>query len=305
MTCQKVAAIKLIVGTCRGSRADARAIAKSMIDRYFDAPEICRFYLKVEKGVGVHYEIQQGGEGRAYLPSILQALGEDRDDITLATEERQVKIWRRSNGDLFCLWLASDDEHPIDVDGLVKSGPRMTRHTSSSGAMTNAGRIVFLAGALVLGAGVLNQAALTPDANHLGEIYAERFAGPEASAHLPIVHLEQALSAIEQGTLVSIRRINDPFRHGWRAVIETTADGAAEREITDYHRNANGTWTEMEVKTITDGDSTIELIRKADRQSDLTRGDFKINEPADLTERLTPEKSPPEIHRLAIEGEGS
>ena len=64
--------LKVFIGTCLGSYKDAEYMARGYVERYFDVPGRSWIFLKKESGVGVHFEIHEGGDGRPYLPSILE-----------------------------------------------------------------------------------------------------------------------------------------------------------------------------------------------------------------------------------------
>ena len=76
--------IRVMIGTCPGSRADTEALARAMVDRYFDIPGNSYFYIQRQSGVGYHYEIQEGGGGQAYLPQVVQSLIEEHADGAFA-----------------------------------------------------------------------------------------------------------------------------------------------------------------------------------------------------------------------------
>lgn len=84
--------LRFMVGYLPGiERRDAKAFAQGFIERHFDALDTSGWYI-MKHGDGWLYEVQEGGCGLAYLPSILAALKENEDRVYVKTTTRYVRI---------------------------------------------------------------------------------------------------------------------------------------------------------------------------------------------------------------------
>jgi hypothetical protein len=112
--------IRLLVGTCPGTKKDAEAMARSQIDRYFDMPERAWLLTKALDDVGYLYEAHEAGEGRSYIDSILDLELEPNSTLTFKPSNgHAVEIIVREKNVLQSLIL------PEKVSAERESDPRM------------------------------------------------------------------------------------------------------------------------------------------------------------------------------------
>lgn len=123
--------IKVLVGTCLGSKQDTEALARSQIDRYFDIPGNSWMLIRQVEKVHV-YEIHEGGSGKPYLPNILKAMKGQAESVFLkALGGKPIQVIRRDDGYLSTLMLPSNTTPPdghveVDVDITGKMKPYAT-----------------------------------------------------------------------------------------------------------------------------------------------------------------------------------
>ena len=67
-------ALKIAFGSLRGaSSRDGESKCRTLIENHFGSPANCYFFFKKVKDV-TYYEIQEGGNGKAFLPSVIKLL---------------------------------------------------------------------------------------------------------------------------------------------------------------------------------------------------------------------------------------
>ena len=114
--------IRVLIGTCPGGKKDAEAMARAMVDRHFDIPGNAWFYLKAAPGIGTHYEIQEGGNGKAYLPSVLRHLHENDDRVVIRPlNARNVEVFARDEGQLQSVVLPEAQSEGAITAGIERS----------------------------------------------------------------------------------------------------------------------------------------------------------------------------------------
>lgn len=62
--------LRVLIGTCPGTKKDAESMARSQIERYFDMPDRAWIRIKELPDIGYLYEAHEAGEGKSYLDSI-------------------------------------------------------------------------------------------------------------------------------------------------------------------------------------------------------------------------------------------
>ena len=144
--------IRLMMGTCPGSRSDTEALARATVDRYFDMPQNAYFYIQKQSGVGHHFEIQEGGGGGAYLPRVVEALMQERAEVVISSlSGRQTRILMKDNGQLACSVLSEEDSVLPVTDGIDRT-EAMTPIESTGGDWVKLGVMMFSLGLLTIGA---------------------------------------------------------------------------------------------------------------------------------------------------------
>jgi hypothetical protein len=123
----EVSPTRILFGTCQGTKKDAVAIARSQIGRFMDAPELCSYFVAKHENDGYHYEVHQGGEGKAYLPSVLAQLKDEKtEDVILQPQERQTRVAMTSEGKLMCAYLSRQDTVEVHDTGVIEGSKKTT-----------------------------------------------------------------------------------------------------------------------------------------------------------------------------------
>lgn len=151
---------RVLIGTTIGSRDDALAIARAQIERYFEAPERAWLYVKEEKGLGFHYEIQEGGSGQPYLPSIVRAVTPATAALVLKiSDQYAIEIHLRPNGTLQCMILPQTKVASVTTStALQRATARMRPYSTTGREWVTAGAAAVVLGAVMLvGAGVVHK----------------------------------------------------------------------------------------------------------------------------------------------------
>lgn len=114
--------IRLIIGFLPGIEVkDARAFAQGYIERHMQAMDVAGWYVQRYKD-GALYEIHEGGDGRAFLPSILKQLETDAK-IYIPISGRIVTVEKDADGQISSLLMPED--FVCDPTLGLKGGPRL------------------------------------------------------------------------------------------------------------------------------------------------------------------------------------
>lgn len=114
--------IRLIIGFLPGIETkDARAFAQGYIERHMQAIDVASWYVQRYKD-GTLYEIHEGGEGRAYLPSILKLL-ESTPKVLIPISGRMVSVEKGADDQISSLLMP--ESFVGEATEGVKPGPRM------------------------------------------------------------------------------------------------------------------------------------------------------------------------------------
>lgn len=126
---------RVLIGTSLGTKDDAESLARSQIERYFDTPDRSWLYIQEENGVGVHYEIHEGGDGYPLLPALLKS---DRDTetgvIIKPVAQHAIEVFTRRNGTLHSLVLPEEQSRAAVMDPRLSFSRRRMRPHSTTGA---------------------------------------------------------------------------------------------------------------------------------------------------------------------------
>jgi hypothetical protein len=152
------APIRVMIGTCPGSKKDAEALVEALVERYFDIPSDSWYYLRREGRIGYHYEIHEGGEGIAYLPDIIKALEGDAEEVIVGTlSDRNLRVVRKANHHLASAVLTEQESRTPVTPGIRRSA-RMTPIASDGSEWMRVGVTAFSLGLLAFtSAGVLHK----------------------------------------------------------------------------------------------------------------------------------------------------
>jgi len=141
--------IRIVIGFLEGvSEKDASAYAKGFIERHFESLEKSYWYVQKHKD-GWIYEVHEGGEAKAYLPAIMQAL-ESHKAVYIPVSNRYLKAEYR-DGKLISL-LLPEDTKAVTTEGISASA-KMTPFKGYGKSWLYAGLSAFALGLITLVAG--------------------------------------------------------------------------------------------------------------------------------------------------------
>lgn len=108
---------RIIFGTARGTRRDARAFVEAQVDRYFDFPKRCSYYIKKAPGYGYHFEVQEGSRGGSALKEILAALSSEEEVEVLVVDanNHQYRVFKRTDGSLRTFFLSDEESNVQEI----------------------------------------------------------------------------------------------------------------------------------------------------------------------------------------------
>lgn len=135
-----------------GSRRDSVDFAKGYATKHFDAPAICWHAVMPFMG-GWLWEVQEGGPGRSFLPSVAKALAEGVEQSWFRVGTRAYSISMR-DGRPFCVLLPAAESKVLidgDVGKLVAKG-QMTHVINRGTGMLVFGSTIFVTGLIFLSA---------------------------------------------------------------------------------------------------------------------------------------------------------
>lgn len=147
----RIRPIRLVMGYLpEVSRRDAIEYAQGIASKYFDQQGLA-YYGAFEHANGFVYEVQEGGDGKAYAPGILQHFEEQGpfdsqrvDSVVVASATRMVQVQRLREG-LSCVLLPQ----------TATTEPTEWLKTSSPlEPALNRRRLFFMVGAFMLGSGL-------------------------------------------------------------------------------------------------------------------------------------------------------
>ncbi|WP_018234203.1 hypothetical protein [Thioalkalivibrio thiocyanodenitrificans] len=144
--------IRYIAGHMPGlSVKDGTAFVHAYIERNIDAIDATGYWVQKYED-GILYEIQEGGKGRALLPSILKKL-QTEDAVIIPTSTRQVRLGFTERG--FQCLLLPESSVEEETPG-IKGGPKLKPAKGdakgwviSGGVLVTLGLIVAISGSLI------------------------------------------------------------------------------------------------------------------------------------------------------------
>ena len=115
--------LRLMIGTCPGSRRDTEALVRAQVERYFDSPESAWFTLQKASTGGYHYEIHEGGDGFGYLSDALAHLIKQPEaTATLSSAgPRQIRVRLKPDGGLISTWLSESESGDRSTEGVYRA----------------------------------------------------------------------------------------------------------------------------------------------------------------------------------------
>ena len=135
-----------------GSRRDSVDFAKGYATKHFDAPAICWYAVMPFMG-GWLWEIQEGGTGRSYLPSVAKALAEGAEQSWFRVGMRAYSISMR-DGRPFCVLLPTAESKVLmdGETGRLSAKGQMTHVVNRGTSMLVFGSTIFVTGLIFLSA---------------------------------------------------------------------------------------------------------------------------------------------------------
>lgn len=166
--------LKVMFGTCPGTRSDTDALARSTVDRYMDIPDESFIYLQKNPAGGYHYEIQEGGDGHAYLPSVIKILSQEAEAVYLTPlNGRQVRVTMTKTGNLICSVLPAEGKNQPTTPDLVRKA-KMQAFASTGREWIKFSVMAFSLGLLTIGTASTIHKGISFSAQGYYE-YADRF----------------------------------------------------------------------------------------------------------------------------------
>lgn len=155
------APIRILIGTCPGSRKDTEAIARAQIERYFDIPEKSWFFIRKSKVDGYYYEIHEGGAGFAYLPSVVEYLSGGKTSVILkGTDKKAIEVHRRVGDEtLHSIVMSEQQSEALDQpDVIEQSRSRMKAYAITGAEWIKVGIAILAIGMFsITSAGVVHK----------------------------------------------------------------------------------------------------------------------------------------------------
>jgi len=164
-TYTETAPLRVLVGWAEGiSKNDAVDLAKGFIQRRFEAIDASWYAIAPFSG-GYLWEVHEGGQGKAYMPAVIDALSQDPGGVHwFPSRDRAFQVMMR-DGKPFCILLSASDSKAIIASErapLLPSG-KMVRAVKKGTAMLATGGAMFGTGfSFLLGSMVFFGLAGTP-----------------------------------------------------------------------------------------------------------------------------------------------
>lgn len=198
----------ILFGTTHGTKADAAAVARAMIERYMDVPELCHFYTLKNSDESFHYEIQESGQGIAYLPSLLTMLEGDVPKIIFGTATgRQIAVSMKKDGALKAVNLSGKERVAIKDNPDILPVKRMTPYYDASENTLAWGKAAAAIGFAVLLTGA--------SVNQISTLYAAGY--QEIASTLPGHRIAKMLGMQESPK--AIQRLLEPPITQWPRAV--------------------------------------------------------------------------------------
>jgi len=136
-------------------------MARSQVERYFDTPDRSWLFITEEKGVGYHYEIHEGGDGRPLLPSIMKGARDPSRGIIIKPAARHaIEVFWRADGTLHSLILPESTSASVVMDPEVRPADlrKMTPYSTIGNEWIKVGLAALSIGVFMMSvAGVVNK----------------------------------------------------------------------------------------------------------------------------------------------------
>ena len=138
--------IRVLIGYLEGvKREDAVSFARNYAERHFDALDISYYYVQAFDD-GFLWEIHEGGNRKAFLPSVIE-LFDTENEVYIETAERTLRLARQREGvEMLLLPESATDEQ---TQGIKASAP-MKPVEDQGISWLIAGGLFFLAGLVVV-----------------------------------------------------------------------------------------------------------------------------------------------------------
>lgn len=168
--------IRILFGTCPGSRKDAEDMARGWIDKFFEVPSRAWLFLHPSMSAdgGVHFEIHEGGEGFPLIESVLReaSLGES---VFIATRSKRVtQVNLKEDGTLQSLLLTESMSEGIqESQGIFPSKNRMKPYVTTGTEWIKFGIFIMGLGLFTLTASGAVHKGVTLSALGYGEVISQ------------------------------------------------------------------------------------------------------------------------------------
>lgn len=186
--------ISLTIGKLRSiDKSDAEIHCKTWIENHFENPTESFYFLKKE-GEDFYYEIQELGNGKAFLPSIIEAIKNGESSIIVPSATRNVELTIRDNDFKSVKLRESDNRTASD---FIKRSSTMIPYQNDSknflfvgGAFFAMGLIVFLSAYIIY---INSEQVIIPeDLSYLNDSFYDRMTEIESlKEELPNTYIKK------------------------------------------------------------------------------------------------------------------
>lgn len=125
---------------------DAESYCRMLIEKFTGDPLNSYFLLKEVDGE-IYYEIQEGGNGKGYLASVIEKMAQGPGDIIIPSVTRYLKVRVKEDGKIF--QILPEKEKPPVTEGVIRQ-EKMIPYQKESKVVFTLGMIGTLIGMGIL-----------------------------------------------------------------------------------------------------------------------------------------------------------
>lgn len=262
--------LRLMIGTCPGSRRDTESLVRAQVERYFDSPDSAWFILQKASNGGYHYEIHEGGDGFGYLSGLLEIFSEAPDNpvILSSASPRQIRVSLKPDGGLISTWLSESESGQRSTEGVYRA-QAMTPIAKTGAEWVKLSATVFSLGLLAFASVTTIHKSMTLSAQGYYE-FVDQFA--------PARLVELLSGGSEHPTPVHVANRPSPL-DSWSELVD--AAGESDRYIERFVFE-NGAWRVEVAPRPSDRQRAPAGATADDRLAELTQ-DLGLGGPSDIS----------------------
>ncbi|MEA1937913.1 MAG: hypothetical protein U9N14_02325 [Pseudomonadota bacterium] len=137
--------VKIVIDFLEGTtrKSEAIAFARSFIESHFEAPDSAGWYVTPYQD-GYVFEVQEGGENKAYLPAIMKALDEDPSvTVVVPMSRRMLEVKRLPSGAYGAILLPEGMESTAEHQTSVYPSGSLTPFRRNGMGLFLTGGLIF------------------------------------------------------------------------------------------------------------------------------------------------------------------